>query len=103
MLAPTAQLPIGEQVLVRPLPHREVFSCVDEWVCCVCAGRTTASPSVNVWMCGWVCVRAPVDHTYERVGGCARGSHSDLGRLIEVGRHERRQADGRGWLRRRQL
>ena len=55
--------------------------------------------SVGVWMCGCVCVRAPVNHTCERVGGCARGSHSNLGCLIEVGRHGRRQADDRGWLR----
>ena len=52
----------------------------------------------QVWMCECVdvCVRAPVNHTCERVGGCARGSHSNLGCLIEVGRHERRQADDSG-------
>ena len=55
----------------------------------------------KVWVCGCVgvCVRAPVNHTCERVGGCARGSRSNLGCLIEVGRHRRRQADDRGWLR----
>ena len=52
----------------------------------------------RVWVCECVgvCVRAPVNHTCERVGGCARGSHSDLGRLIEVGRHEGQQEDDRG-------
>ena len=61
----------------------------------MCAGRTTASPECGcVNVC--VCVRAPVNHTCERVGGCARGSHSNLGCLIEVGRHGRRQADDRG-------
>ena len=57
---------------------------------------------VRVWVCGCVgvWVRAPVSHTCGRVGGCARGSHSDLGRLIEVGRrHEGQQEDDRGWLR----
>ena len=63
----------------------------------VCMRREDYGES-RVWVCGCVgvCVRAPVNHTCERVGGCARGSHSNLGCLIEVGRHERQQADDSG-------